>query len=1472
MQIHITSEKLRVQKARLRRIRRVGFSASVLMTLCALGFTLRPSPSLATSYTWDGGGGDNNWSTCANWSGDTCPTSSDSIVFNGTSTKNATIDGSFTGTVASITISSGYSGTITMARSFTVSGAYSQGAGSFTAANQTLSVGSFSLSSGVFTASSGTMSDSGDLTITGGTFNHNSGTVLFNGGDASATLACNNVTFNLVQITRNSTSILNFGKTLTINSDCSFPLGSNPTVIPAHNTNVYNKLVLNGTLSGSGTITFSYTDVGGDVQLNAGASLSGFSGANFDGTNLVVQGATLNAGSYNPFTIDGGFSMSSGAFTAPSGTMSVSTDFNITGGTFSHNNGTLVFNGGGSSATYSCNNVTFYSVQITRNSTSLLNQPATLTVNSDCSFPLGNNPTIIPSHSTNVSNNLILNGTLSGTGTITFQYADVGGDVTMNSGSSLSGFNGLIADGMSLVIAGATLDTSSYNPVTISGNFGLSSGTFTAPTGTMSVAGNFTITGGGFNNSGGTLLFNGGNSSATYSCNLVSFSRVQIARNSTSLVNQPVTLTINNNCIFPLGNNPTVIVGHSTNVSNTLDLYGILTGTGRITFSYTDTGGTVKFHSSGGVGGFNAITADHNNLMVDGADITLHSFYSVIVGGDFTLLNGTNLTSTDGTLSISGNLDIQDTSTFDPASGTVDFTGTSQTITCPSFNLVRFSGNGVKTLTNDCVFPIGNDPTFSATFSTSGTVQVTGSGTLTAGNLTLNSHISIAGFSGLHTTNNLTVNGTTFDATAYSSFTVGGAFLLTNSAIFDAPPTLTIVSSITKSSDSTFNHENGTVILDPDVYTQITGDITFYNLTKSNSYNGIVFKNGNTVTVLGTLTLIGYSSSNPMYIYSDSPGQTWSIDPQGARTVQYLNIQDSTNINTTAITALDSTDSGNNTNWNIIAPPPPVIYNASDVLGADDFTTSGSFNGDGLSPVVDTTHHRLFVSDSANGNIYIYNLDTNNNLVDKNYDYYLHGGTTTFYYQGGMAYDPIHDRLFVADTYGNCRVLVYDTSNLSDDMPAAHVLGAPDVDSAGTCGLDDHSLGGYDYYGSVAYDTSSQRLYVMDGYENDRIMVFDLSSGITDNMPATNVLGASDFTTSGSGTVSASTFGGLSYGNLAVDSVRHLLFVASYDDYRVVVYDLAEGITDGMDASYILGGDDINSSGTCNVDATGMCPVGIEYNSDQQLLFVSDYESYRIMVFDLSGGISDNMEPIAVIGQPDFVTSNSGTTQQYIYLYDQANLSYDYANRRLYLGDDYNGRVMIYDFVRITAAGLGNGTTGTAYSQSVETEHSQGDLSFSITDGALPPGLAIDAASGAITGTPLEAGDYTFTVKVTDTPGDFGYFYDIKEMTLHVVLGASTTPAVENSSDTTTTKTIKKTVSSAAMTDDEVVPANPDLESNTNTPSTPSPSPTTTPTPAPKTITTPGTTISVVWWGVGGMSLLVLLVVVGRKVLKRSAY
>jgi autotransporter-associated beta strand protein len=73
----------------------------------------------------------------------------------------------------------------------------------------------------------------------------------------------------------------------------------------------------------------------------------------------------------------------------------------------------------------------------------------------------------------------------------------------------------------------------------------------------------------------------------------------------------------------------------------------------------------------------------------------------------------------------------------------------------------------------------------------------------------------------------------------------------------------------------------------------------------------------------------------------------------------------------------------------------------------------------------------------------------------------------------------------------------------------------------------------------------------------------------------------------------------------------------------------------------------------------------------------------------------------------------------------------------------------------ITRTSLPNWTETLAYNQTVATTGGTGPLTFSLSAGSLPPGLALNSSTGVIDGTPPKgsAGSYPFTVTVTDAVG-----------------------------------------------------------------------------------------------------------------------
>ncbi len=68
---------------------------------------------------------------------------------------------------------------------------------------------------------------------------------------------------------------------------------------------------------------------------------------------------------------------------------------------------------------------------------------------------------------------------------------------------------------------------------------------------------------------------------------------------------------------------------------------------------------------------------------------------------------------------------------------------------------------------------------------------------------------------------------------------------------------------------------------------------------------------------------------------------------------------------------------------------------------------------------------------------------------------------------------------------------------------------------------------------------------------------------------------------------------------------------------------------------------------------------------------------------------------------------------------------------------------------------LPDGLRGNAYSAAVLVSGGMSPLNFSLASGALPPGITGPTAAGVVSGTPTQAGAFTFTIRVEDSEGQF---------------------------------------------------------------------------------------------------------------------
>lgn len=838
--------------------------------------------------------------------------------------------------------------------------------------------GSLVISGGTFNAPSGNMFLAGALTITGTpTFNHNGGTLTLDG--STATLSCNNVTFNLVVDGHTSGA-------KTYNSNCTIPMGNNPNL---------NNTVMNGTISGTGNLVMN-----SNLQLNAGAVLSGFSGINGIGGVLIIAGATLDASTYSTFTVPA-FSISSGIFTAPV-SMNVLSSFTISGGTFNHNNGTIIFSSG-STGVISCNNATIFNVQFT--SGAGINK----TVSSNCSLPLGNNPV--------VTNALTVAGTLTGSGTLNLNS---NGNV-FNAGATFTGFSAMVSN--AFTVAGATLDFSAFtsfqqnNTVTVNsgslslpnnsvianttaltggtltfngsadlnGALTISGGTFNASSGITYLGAGLTISGAPvFNHNNGTITFDGGTS--TLSCNNVVFNLVTLNFGAG-------TKTISSNCSLPLGNNPTI----TSTTGAAVTVNGTLTGSGTLTYS----NGTLTFNTGSNLTGFNGLSI--RALTVAGAtvDFSAYSLFNMTSGsssvilssgslalptvgadinGNLTISGGT-FTAPSGILTLAGALTISGTPIFNHNNGTIVLdSAANPTISCNNvtFNRVEISNTlGSTVIASNCNLPLGNNPVV----GNGGSVAIAG-GTL-SGTGTISSNTPEPGFLRLSTMTTANLSGFTgidigrlelasssnIDFSSYTTFNVGTLNTYGGSTIVAAP--VMNIRDIAYIS-GTFSHNNGTVILTDTnniLSSPQTGtDLTFFNLEKETG-GSITFPRysefSKSVIVQGNMMLKGTSSST-LTLQSNLPDSQWKLEVQGTSDVEYLDVQDSNNIgNVIQASGRNIIDSGNNLGWNFNNPVVTDISIANSTNGnTNDSTPTINFNVSDPT-ITDTVKYQIQIDNNS---------------------------------------------------------------------------------------------------------------------------------------------------------------------------------------------------------------------------------------------------------------------------------------------------------------------------------------------------------------------------------------------------------------------------------------------------------------------------------------------------------------------------
>jgi sugar lactone lactonase YvrE len=304
---------------------------------------------------------------------------------------------------------------------------------------------------------------------------------------------------------------------------------------------------------------------------------------------------------------------------------------------------------------------------------------------------------------------------------------------------------------------------------------------------------------------------------------------------------------------------------------------------------------------------------------------------------------------------------------------------------------------------------------------------------------------------------------------------------------------------------------------------------------------------------------------------------------------------------------------------------------------------------------------------------------------------------STFAEPATVAIDPMTGKLFVADR-DNRRVLRFSSAaKYANGAKAEAVFGQPGfiTRTANTGGISAATMNNPN---GVSVDANG-RLWVADR-DNHRVLRFDNASSKASSSPADGVLGQPDFVTNTTGTA-----GGKMNAPASVHAdAKGCLWVADRANNRILRYDDAASKENGAGPNGVLGQDSYSSSTSGTTAATMSAPWGVFMDVNGRL-WVADRGNSRVLRFDNAASKANGADANGVLGQSTFVTSAYAKTRTG--LGEPRGVTVD-ANGRLYVADEGNTRVMVYNNAAAKADGA-------------EADNVYGQINFTSDTSPTPP-------------------------------------------------------------------------------------------------------------------------------------------------------
>lgn len=471
---------------------------------------------------------------------------------------------------------------------------------------------------------------------------------------------------------------------------------------------------------------------------------------------------------------------------------------------------------------------------------------------------------------------------------------DVDGSLTQSGAGDFDTQGNNVTSGGLAVSSGTFNNDARAGTWDVNGAVSISSGTLTATSGSFTVSGAWNKTGGIFTHNSGTVTFDGtsaqsvnaggsnfGTLAVTNASDYVTFSAATSCANFTAQ-------TASSKIKFKESVNFTV--------SGTLTLNGQAAGT------------EIELISASSGTQWNlvcpATTVNYVKAKDSNSTNTIAANYSIDLG---TNTNWTFAAVTRYWLGVT-NSNWNDSANWSSTSG-----GTGGTDVPSTGDTAIFDGSG----NNTCTVNIATVSLATLDIQAGYTSKLDANGN----DITLTSNFILSGGElELDTSSDLTVGGTltvsdgTLDG-LNGTIDANGAVVISGGAMTLIAPgpgkSFTVAGNWTNSGGA-FTHSSGTVTFDTAAASVISGSTTFNNLTCATAGKQLSFTAGTAQTILGTLTLTGTSASK-IKLRSSSAGNTYTITDSGTEAVSFVDVRDSAATN--SISAYNSTNSGNNSNW-----------------------------------------------------------------------------------------------------------------------------------------------------------------------------------------------------------------------------------------------------------------------------------------------------------------------------------------------------------------------------------------------------------------------------------------------------------------------------------------------------------------------------------------------------------------------------